>query len=259
MTQTDLPSLLMAQTGAAPRRSECAEFDIRAARPALDSSVVELGNSRLITTDERRYAMNTHHRAPLITSRDRRGRPGADRWGGVRVAVEWVRLQLDLETFDDAQFVPYLRRCQQSGIDFTTMADVGDTADYRRALYELNKTCAADIPDRGEFYTFDEYLNDRIETPTYDPRGVILAVSSGVWVGMATTSLRHTEGYAFSEMTGVLPSHHGQGISLAMKLLAIRFARSSDMRRLRTLHHPCNAAAIGMNRRLGFVDDDPRP
>ncbi|MGH3839644.1 MAG: hypothetical protein ACRDSF_28660 [Pseudonocardiaceae bacterium] len=43
------------------------------------------------------------------------------------LTVEWVRLQLDLEAFDDAQFVPYLRRCQQSGIDFTTMADVGDT------------------------------------------------------------------------------------------------------------------------------------
>jgi hypothetical protein len=30
--------------------------------------------------------------------------------------VEWVRLRLDLDTFDDAQFAPYLRRCQQSGI-----------------------------------------------------------------------------------------------------------------------------------------------
>lgn len=134
------------------------------------------------------------------------------------MVVEWVRLQLDLKAFADAQFVPYLRSCQQSGIDFTTMADVGDTAECRRGLYELNKTCAADIPEGGEFYTFDEYLNDRIETPLYDPRGVVLAVSTGVWVGMATTSLRHAEGYAFSEMTGVLPSHRGQGISLAMKL-----------------------------------------
>ncbi len=174
------------------------------------------------------------------------------------MAVEWVRLQLDLEVFNEAQFVPYLRRCQQAGIAFTTMADVGDTAEDRRALYELNKTCSADIPERGEFYTFDEYLDDRIKIPTYDPQGVVLAVSNGVWVGMATTSLRHAEGYAFSEMTGVLPSHRGRGISLAMKLLAIGFARSSGMRWFRTFHHPGNAAAIGMNRRLGFVDDDPR-
>jgi len=131
--------------------------------------------------------------------------------------VEWVRLRLDLDTFDDAQFAPYLRRCQQSGIGFTTMADIGDTAGSRRALYELNKTCSADIPGRGEFCTFDEYLRERINTPAYDPRGVILAMSNGAWIGMAATSLHKAQSYAFSEMTGVLPSHRGQELSLAMK------------------------------------------
>ena len=44
----------------------------------------------------------------------------------------------------------------------------------------------------------------------------------------------------------------------AMKLLAIRFARSRGLRWLRTFHHPGNASAIGMNRRLGFIDEDPQ-
>jgi RimJ/RimL family protein N-acetyltransferase len=172
------------------------------------------------------------------------------------MAVVWVRLLRDLDTFDDTQFVACLRRCRQSGINFTTMADLGDTAVCRRALYELNKTCSADIPERGEFYTFDEYLAERIQTPLYDPSGVVLAVSDIQWVGMATTSLRVAEGYAFSEMTGVLSSHRGRGISLAMKLQAIRFARASGYRTLRTFHHPDNANAIGMNRRLGFVEEE---
>ncbi|MFC7280176.1 GNAT family N-acetyltransferase [Paractinoplanes rhizophilus] len=55
-------------------------------------------------------------------------------------------------------------------------------------------------------------------------------------------------------MTGVLTSHRGRGLSLALKLLAIRFVRSSGYRRLVTYHHPRNASAIAMNRRLGFVD-----
>lgn len=167
-----------------------------------------------------------------------------------------VRLKLDLDKFDDTGFVANLRRCQESGISFTTMADLGDTAECRRALYELNRTCSADIPERGEFYTFADYLAERIETRCYDPRGAVLAMNDGAWVGMATTSLREAEGYAFSEMTGVLASHRGRGISLAMKLLAIRFARSSGYHCLRTFHHPHNARAIGMNRRLGFVDED---
>lgn len=172
------------------------------------------------------------------------------------MAVVWVRLQLDLDTFDDTQFAAYLQRCRRSGITFTTMANLGDTAECRRALYELNRTCSADIPERGEFYTFKEYLDERIETRLYDPCGVVLAVRKGEWVGMATTSLREAEGCAFSEMTGVLPSHRGQGIALALKLLSIRFARSSGYRCLRTFHHPHNTNAIGMNRRLGFVDQD---
>ncbi len=84
-------------------------------------------------------------------------------------------------------------------------------------------------------------------------------MSDGEWIGMATTSLHRAAGYAFSEMTGVLAaSHRGRGVSLAMKLQAIRFARSHDMRWLRTFHHPANASAIGLNRRLGFADEDPR-
>ncbi|MFC9606367.1 GNAT family N-acetyltransferase [Streptomyces niveus] len=173
------------------------------------------------------------------------------------MAVEWVRLKLDLDAFDDARFEPYLQRCWQTGIELTTMATVGDTAEHRRALYDLNKKCSADIPERGEFYTYDEYLTQRIETPTYDPHGVVLALDGGTWVGMATTSIQ-PEGHAFSEMTGLLAGHRGRGISLAMKLLAIGFARSHGTRWLRTFHHPDNATAIGMNRRLGFVSDEPR-
>jgi GNAT superfamily N-acetyltransferase len=75
---------------------------------------------------------------------------------------------------------------------------------------------------------------------------------------MAATSLRPSEGYALSEMSGVLPGHRGKGISVALKLQAIGFTRSSDIRWLRTFHHPDNATAIAMNRRMGFVDADPR-
>ena len=56
------------------------------------------------------------------------------------------------------------------------MSDLGDTAECRRALYELNKTCSAGIPERGEFCTFQEYLAERIDTPAYDARGIVVAM-----------------------------------------------------------------------------------
>ena len=168
--------------------------------------------------------------------------------------ADWVRLELDVEKFDDAKFEPYLQQAQTSGISFTTMAELGDTPEHRRALYDLNKTCSADIPDRGMFYTYDEYVTQRIDVATFNPAGVVLATRNGAWIGMSTTSLHPAEGYAFSEMTGVLAPHRRQGLSLALKLLSIRFVRSSGYRRLVTFHHPRNTSAIAMNRRLGFVD-----
>ncbi|MFF9896509.1 GNAT family N-acetyltransferase [Streptomyces longispororuber] len=172
------------------------------------------------------------------------------------MAVDWVRLKLDLDAFDRERFEPVLRRCRRDGITFTTMAQAGDTPRHRRALYELNKTCSADIPGRGPFHTYEEYLAERVETPLYDPRGVVLAVDGGTWAGMAATTLR-PEGHAFSEMTGVLRSHRGRGIAVAMKVLAADFARAAGARELRTLHQPGNAPVIALNRRLGFTDDVP--
>jgi L-amino acid N-acyltransferase YncA len=74
---------------------------------------------------------------------------------------------------------------------------------------------------------------------------------------MSATSLRPDRGFAFSEMTGVLAPYRGRGLSLALKLLAIRFVRAAGYRRLVAFHHPGNDVAVAMNRRLGFGDLDP--
>ncbi|WP_214325126.1 GNAT family N-acetyltransferase [Nonomuraea sediminis] len=164
--------------------------------------------------------------------------------------MDWVRLRLDVDAFDEKEFEPYLQRALTSGIWFTPMTD---TPDNRRALYELNKTCSADIPERGEFYSYESYVAERIEVPSFTPEGIIVALDGDTWIGMSATSL-HPEGRAFSEMTGVLRPYRGRGLSLALKLLAIRFVRDQGCRWLDTIHHPRNDSAISMNRRLGFID-----
>ncbi|MFE3445039.1 GNAT family N-acetyltransferase [Nocardia sp. NPDC059180] len=161
---------------------------------------------------------------------------------------------MDIDEFDESTFASLHRQAADAGFDFTTMAELGDTAEHHRALYELNKTCSSDIPGRGEFYTYTDYVAQRIDVPGYNPNGVILAVHDSRWAGMTATSLHPAKGVAFSEMTGVLRSHRGRGLSLALKLHAIQFVQAAGYRWLVAFHHPGNAAAIGMNRRLGFVD-----
>ncbi|MBT2447976.1 hypothetical protein J7F03_12980 [Streptomyces sp. ISL-43] len=72
-----------------------------------------------------------------------------------------VRLELDVRSFAAARFTPYANRCRAAGIDFTTLAELGDGPRERRALYELNKECSADIPERGAFHSYEEYVRLR--------------------------------------------------------------------------------------------------
>ncbi|WP_433169015.1 GNAT family N-acetyltransferase [Kribbella sp. CA-247076] len=169
----------------------------------------------------------------------------------------WVRLRLDLTTFDPAPYREYAERARTDGITFTSLAALGDTAEHRHRLYQLNKTCSADIPERGEFFTYDEYVATRLDVPAFRADGVLLALDGPDWVGLSMVSLHPGDGCAFNDMTGLLRDYRGRGLSLALKLLAVDFARRSGLPVLRTMHHPANASAIAMNRRLGFVDDDP--
>ncbi|MFD5074040.1 GNAT family N-acetyltransferase [Streptomyces sp. NPDC058371] len=169
-------------------------------------------------------------------------------------SVDRVGLQLDVDAFDAHRFQQYVERCRASGIRLTTLADEGDTPEHRRALYELNKECSADIPERGEFYPYEEYHRLRFEVPAFDPRGVVLAQAGGTWVGMAATSDHRSSGFVFNEMTGVRASFRGRGLSVAMKTFGMGFAGLCGVRTVRTFHHPANASAIAMNRTLGYID-----
>lgn len=168
---------------------------------------------------------------------------------------DWVRLRLDVGAFDFAAYEAYVEQARDAGVELTSMAAIGGVnAANRRSLYELNKICSADIPDRGEFYTFEEYEAKRIDVPSFRPDGVIVARDGeGTWVGFSATSLQ-AAGHAFNEMTGVLREYRGRGLSLALKVVGIRFVKDAGYQWIDTMHHPRNDSAIAMNRRLGFVD-----
>ncbi|WP_329042541.1 GNAT family N-acetyltransferase [Streptomyces sp. NBC_00178] len=169
----------------------------------------------------------------------------------------WVGLELDVRHIDVDRWAPYTDRCRSAGLMLTTYAELGDTPSNRRRLYELNRDCAADIPGRGLFYTYEEYVRERVDVPSFDPRGVVLAVAGdGAWAGMAATSDRRASGWVFNEMTGMRREYRRAGVAVAMKVHGIGFAEVCGVHRVRTLHHAANTRAIAMNRMLGYVDVD---
>ena len=165
-----------------------------------------------------------------------------------------VKLQIDVQCFDAHLWQHYIRSSEQSGIDFHTLAELGDTEANRKRLYELNKVCSADIPGRGPFYCYEEYRAERLQTDTYTPAGIILAIEGNDWVGMSAVSHHKEQGFAFNEMTGVLKEYRRRGIATALKVLSIQFAASLGVPTIHTFHAAANAAAIAMNRHLGYTD-----
>ncbi len=169
------------------------------------------------------------------------------------VEPNWVRLRLDLASFDDDAFAPVVEQCERDGIVFRTMTDLGDVEANHRRLYELNRTCSSDIPNRGEFYTYEDYIEQRIRHD-YTPATTVVALDGDTWVGLSAASDHSDEGYFFNEMTGVLRSHRGRGIALAMKVIVNRQVREHGVDEIRTFHHPDNLAPIALNRKLGYLD-----
>lgn len=51
---------------------------------------------------------------------------------------EFIRLVLDLTTFEESNFSTELNECIEQGFEFTTIHDLGDTEINRFHLYELN-------------------------------------------------------------------------------------------------------------------------
>ena len=170
------------------------------------------------------------------------------------VTIDWVKLELDLATFDPAPYEPLLESTLRGGITISTLAELGNTEENQRRLYALNAECSGDIPDRGTFHTWPEYRRLRIDVESFDPRGVIIGRRGHEWVGMASISAHPAKGFLFTEMTGVRRAERRRGLALTLKVRNTEFGAVRGLSNLRTVHHPGNVSIIALNRRLGYVD-----
>jgi len=61
----------------------------------------------------------------------------------------WTRLKLDVDVFEGRPVRGVLRRVKTTSVSLTTLSELDDSPAARRSLYELNKACSTDIPERG--------------------------------------------------------------------------------------------------------------
>ncbi len=171
---------------------------------------------------------------------------------GFKPFVYAVNLSLDLANWDASVLTPKLDQAMQSGIRFVTFAELGDNLENQQKLYALNKALAATIPrdQPQEFASFETYVERRLTPKIMPHEGINIALDSDQWIGMSQLSLE--DGYAFNQMTGVLPAYRGRGIAQVLKLLTIRFGVSNHYPIIRTFNDVSNQPMIAVNENAGF-------
>ena len=172
---------------------------------------------------------------------------------GFSIDRHLFKSSLDLTTFDEAPFVSAIEKLVGEGIQFTSLEEVGDDELHRRKYHELDERVSQDIPGY-DFHPMDftEYCQRSFHADIYRPGGRLVAVDGDQWIGFATVRLVAANGNAHNEMTGVRREYRGRGIALALKLLAIRFARSIGAHEITTSNDSLNAPMLAVNRKLGY-------
>ena len=162
---------------------------------------------------------------------------------GFEVLERFYPSTLDLTSFDPAPFQSAVERVRAQGIGLQTYADLGDSAENRRKLYELEQAARATQPFREvEPYVPEPYAKWEQNFLKRDPTMTFLAIAppSDAWAGVVWY------------FTGVHPDWRGRGIATALKVLCAIEAKKRGLNAMETENHGDNLPMLAINRKLGF-------
>lgn len=160
---------------------------------------------------------------------------------------------LAIAPFDETPYQAVIPTLEAAGIRFCSLADFQDSQEARQKLHAVNVITDQDIPGwEGTGTSFAEFEQWVCNSSWYRPDGQLIAIDGEEWVGICAIQLRPETQDAYNVHTGVVRSHRGRKIALALKLVAIRYARARGVRTLHTNNDSLNAPMLAINRKLGY-------
>lgn len=160
---------------------------------------------------------------------------------------------LNLKAWNPEPFLDSVVIARDQSIRFTTLAQEGaDEAGFHK-YYELQKELSKDVPVFGEnpFPSYADWIKWIKGNPRFRADAVLLAADRDRWV-----ALSHLEplpnGGVYQGLTAVDRAYRGRGISLAIKVVALSWAKAEGYPHNRTNNHSANAPMLATNRRLGY-------
>jgi len=168
-----------------------------------------------------------------------------------------IEMKLDLRTWDDQPYDEILKALKAQDFLFTNMAELGDTQEARLKLYALNNEAAATDPGSNgipPWSTFEEFELDVCKSQWYWPAGQIIAIDNhtGDWTAMSAITVFEGADHAYNLFTGTNMRYRGRKLAQAVKIHALRVARSFGVEAVRTSHNSENEAMIAIDKKLGY-------
>jgi GNAT superfamily N-acetyltransferase len=100
---------------------------------------------------------------------------------------------------------------------------------------------------------FETWLRHVRDNPSTIPEGYFIALDGERYVGMSSLERRETGEDLETGFTCVLREYRGKGIAMALKLLAIGYARQRGVPFIRTENDSTNRPMLRINEALGFA------
>jgi RimJ/RimL family protein N-acetyltransferase len=171
---------------------------------------------------------------------------------GFHIDLHVYASRLNVPGFDEAPFAGAIEAAEATGIRFFSMADLDNTPEAQRKLYELNRYIDGEIPGERVFPSLEEFSEIVFASEWYVPEGQIIAADGDRWVGMSAVGYFPDKDLMRVMVTGVDDNYRGRGIGLALKLLTHRVAKEYGVKHLVTGNAAHNAPMLAINTKLGY-------
>jgi ribosomal protein S18 acetylase RimI-like enzyme len=167
-----------------------------------------------------------------------------------------LRAILDLQHFDEDKFAAITPQVEAQGIRLAAFADVAQSEENIRKLYDINGVAALDDPaSDGAYINYENWQKVIFGASWFQPEGQMIALDGDKFVGLSAISYNQEEQIGYAMIAGVDAAYRNRKIMQALTLRAIRYARAKGATRVVTSVETVNAPMRAINQKFGFVEE----
>ncbi len=167
-----------------------------------------------------------------------------------------LRAILELKGFDGHAFAGIVEQVEAMGIRLTSFAELAQTEENIRKLYDINGVAALDDPaSDGAYINYENWQKVVFRASWFQPAGQSIALDGDKFVGLSAISYSHEEQIGYLMISGVDAAYRNRKIMQALKLRAIDYARTQGATKVVTHVETLNAPMRASNQKFGFVEE----